>query len=137
MSGGELSIELPDGTRMSVPGGSTALDVAKRIGPGLAKAALAGHIDGGLIDLRAPLPEAGGRLRIVTARDPEGGEVIRHSAEHVMADAVKRLWPATQIDVGRSDHSEKFQYDFDIPVRITPDDLPRIEAEMAKIVAED
>ncbi|MEX2206820.1 MAG: threonine--tRNA ligase [Myxococcota bacterium] len=137
MSGGELLIELPDGTCMSVPGGSTALDVAKRIGPGLAKAALAGHIDGALIDLRAPLPTAGGRLRIVTARDPEGGEVIRHSAEHVMADAVKRLWPATQIDVGRSDHSEKFQYDFDIPVRITPDDLPRIEAEMAKIVAED
>jgi threonyl-tRNA synthetase len=54
-----------------------------------------------------------------------------------MADAVKRLWPATQIDVGRSDHSEKFQYDFDVPARITPDDLPRIEAEMAKIVAED
>ena len=54
-----------------------------------------------------------------------------------MADAVKRLWPATQIDVGRSDHSEKFQYDFDVPVRLTPDDLPRIEAEMAKIVAED
>ncbi len=137
MSGGELTIELPDGTRMSVPDGSTALDVAKRIGPGLAKAALAGHIEGGLIDLRAPLPAAGGRLRIITARDPEGGEVIRHSAEHVMADAVKRLWPATQIDVGRSDHSEKFQYDFDIPVRITPDELPRIEAEMAKIVAED
>ena len=137
MSGGEVEIELPDGTRMSVPGGSTALDVARRIGPGLAKAALAGHIDGALIDLRAPLPAGGGRLRIVTARDPEGGEVIRHSAEHVMADAVKRLWPATQIDVGRSDHTEKFQYDFDIPVRITPDDLPRIEAEMAKIVAED
>ncbi len=137
MSGGELEIELPDGTRMSVPGGSTALDVAKRIGAGLAKAALAGHIDGKLVDLRAPLPAPGGRLRIITARDAEGGEVIRHSAEHVMADAVKRLWPATQIDVGRSDHSEKFQYDFDIPVRITPDDLPKIEAEMAKIVAED
>ncbi|HKC52425.1 MAG TPA: threonine--tRNA ligase [Myxococcota bacterium] len=74
---------------------------------------------------------------MITARDPEGGQVIRHSAEHVMADAVKRLWPATQIDVGRSDHSEKFQYDFDIPVRLAPDDLPRIEAEMAKIVAED
>jgi threonyl-tRNA synthetase len=102
MSGGDLEIELPDGTRMSVPGGSTALDVAKRIGPGLAKAALAGHIEGALIDLRAPLPAPGGRLRIVTARDPEGGEVIRHSAEHVMADAVKRLWPATQIDVGRT-----------------------------------
>ena len=63
--------------------------------------------------------------------------MIRHSAENVMADAVKRLWPATQIDVGRSDHSEKFQYDFDIPVRITPDDLPKIEAEMARIIAED
>jgi len=137
MSGGELDIELPDGTRMSVPEGTTALDVARRIGPGLAKAALAGQIGGALIDLRAPLPAGGGRLRIVTSRDPEGGEVIRHSAEHVMADAVKRLWPATQIDVGRSDHSEKFQYDFDIPVRITPDDLPRIEAEMATIVAED
>jgi len=89
-----------------------------------------------LVDLRAPLAR-GGRFRVITARDPEGGQVIRHSAEHVMADAVKRLWPATQIDVGRSDHSEKFQYDFDVPVRLTPDDLPRIEAEMAKIVAED
>jgi threonyl-tRNA synthetase len=137
MNGAEVKLELPDGTLMSVPAGSTALDVARRIGAGLAKAALAGHIGGRLIDLRAPLPEAGGPIRIITARDPEGGEVIRHSAEHVMADAVKRLWPATQIDVGRSDHSEKFQYDFDIPVRITPDDLPKIEAEMAKIVAED
>ena len=137
MSGAEVKLELPDGTRMSVPAGSTALDVARRIGAGLAKAALAGHIDGRLVDLRAPLPATGGPIRIITARDPEGGEVIRHSAEHVMADAVKRLWPATQIDVGRSDHSEKFQYDFDIPVRITPDDLPRIEAEMGRIIAED
>jgi threonyl-tRNA synthetase len=137
MSAGELTIELPDGTRMGLPSGSTSLDVARRIGAGLAKAALAGQIDGRMIDLRAPLPQPGGKLRIITARDPEGGEVIRHSAEHVMADAVKRLWPATQIDVGRSDHSEKFQYDFDIPVRITPDDLPKIEAEMARIIGED
>ncbi|MGH7292135.1 MAG: aminoacyl--tRNA ligase-related protein, partial [Myxococcota bacterium] len=90
-----------------------------------------------LIDLRAPLPATGGKIRIITARDPEGGEIIRHSAEHVMADAVKRLWPATQIDVGRSDHADKFQYDFDVPVRLTPDDLPRIEAEMGRIIAED
>jgi len=137
MNGGEVQLELPDGTRMSVPEGSTALDVAKRIGAGLAKAALGGHIDGRLIDLRAPLPSSGGKIRIITARDPEGGEIIRHSAEHVMADAVKRLWPATQIDVGRSDHAEKFQYDFDVPVRLTPDDLPRIEAEMGRIIAED
>jgi threonyl-tRNA synthetase len=137
MNGGEVQLELPDGTRMSVPEGSTALDVAKRIGAGLARAALGGHIDGRLIDLRAPLPASGGKIRIITARDPEGGEIIRHSAEHVMADAVKRLWPATQIDVGRSDHAEKFQYDFDVPVRLTPDDLPRIEAEMGRIIAED
>ena len=136
MSAGEVQLELPDGTRMSVPSGTPSLEVAKRIGAGLGRAALAGELDGRLVDLRAPL-RTGGRFRVITARDPEGGQVIRHSAEHVMADAVKRLWPATQIDVGRSDHSEKFQYDFDVPVRLTPEDLPRIEAEMAKIVAED
>ncbi len=123
MSDGEVQLELPDGRRLCVPNGTPSLEVA-------------GELDGALVDLRAPL-RAGGRFRVITARDPEGGQVIRHSAEHVMADAVKRLWPATQIDVGRSDHSEKFQYDFDIPVRLAPDDLPRIEAEMAKIVAED
>ena len=74
---------------------------------------------------------------MITSRDAEAGEVIRHSAEHVMADAVKRLWPETQIDVGRTDHSEKFQYDLDIPVRITPENLPEIEAEMKRIIAED
>ena len=136
MTAGDIQLELPDGTRVGVPDGTTPLEVARQIGAGLAKAALAGELDGVLVDLRAPLAR-GGRFRVITARDPEGGQVIRHSAEHVMADAVKRLWPATQIDVGRSDHSEKFQYDFDVPVRLTPDDLPRIEAEMAKIVAED
>ncbi len=136
MSAGEVQLELPDGTRLSVPSGTTSLAVAQKIGAGLGKAALAGELDGKLVDLRAPL-RAGGKFRVITSRDALGGEVIRHSAEHVMADAVKRLWPATQIDVGRADHSEKFQYDLDIPVRITPDDLPRIEAEMAKIVKED
>src|SRR5262245_23463881 len=136
MSEGEVQLELPDGTRLCVPNGTPSLEVARRIGAGLAKAALAGELDGKLVDLRAPL-EKGGRFRVITARDPEGGLVIRHSAEHVMADAVKRLWPGTQIDVGRSDHSEKFQYDFDIPARLSPDDLPRIEAEMGKIIAED
>ena len=62
--------------------------------------------------------------------------MIRHSAEHVMADAVKRLFPAAQIDVGRSDHSEKFQYDFLVERPFTPEDLERIEAEMRRILAE-
>jgi threonyl-tRNA synthetase len=136
MSTSKIELELPDGSRKRVPPDATPLDVARDIGPGLAKAALAGVLEGRLLDLRAPLAR-GGAFRIVTARDPEGGEVIRHSAEHVMADAVKRLWPAAQIDVGRTDHSEKFQYDFDIPVRVSIDDLPRIEEEMARIVASD
>ena len=131
----QIELELPDGTRLQVPAGMTSLEVARRIGPGLAKAALAGRLDERLCDLRQGL-ESGGAFAVITARDPEGGHVIRHSAEHVMADAVKRLWPETQIDVGRSDHSEKFQYDFDIPVRVTPNELERIEAEMARIIAE-
>src|SRR5690606_36508799 len=131
----EISVRLPDGKVLAVPSGSTILAVAERIGPGLARAALAGRIDGRLADLREPL-EADCTLEIVTARDPQGGEVIRHSAEHVMADAVKRLFPNAQIDVGRSDHSEKFQYDFLVERPFTPEDLERIEEEMRRILAE-
>ncbi len=136
MSSSALSLELPDGTRLSVPEDTTPLDVARQIGPGLAKAALSSRLDGVWVDLRAPLRK-GGALRLVTARDDEAAEVIRHSAEHVMADAVKRLWPGTQIDVGRSGRDGKFQYDFDIPERLSADDLPRIEGEMQRIIGED
>jgi threonyl-tRNA synthetase len=131
----EISVRLPDGRQLAVPAGTTVLGVAERIGPGLARAALAGRIDGRLVDLRVPL-DRDVALEIVTARDPQGGEVIRHSAEHVMADAVKRLFPAAQIDVGRADHTEKFQYDFLVERPFTPDDLERIEAEMRRILAE-
>jgi threonyl-tRNA synthetase len=136
MSAQEIELELPDGQRLRKPRGTTPLEVARSIGPGLARAALAGKLDGEWVDLRAPL-QRGGALRIITARDPEGAEVIRHSAEHVMADAVKRLWPGTQIDAGRSDHSEKFQYDLDVPARLVAEDLPRIEREMERIIAQD
>jgi threonyl-tRNA synthetase len=132
----DIHVRLPDGRTLAVPVGSTVLDVAGRIGPRLAKDALAGRIDGRLVDLRAPVPDAAA-LEIVTARDPAAGEVIRHSAEHVMADAVKRLFPNAQIDVGRTDHTEKFQYDFKVEQPFTPEDLERIEAEMRRIVAED
>ncbi len=132
----DVGVRLPDGRVVEVPAGSTVLDVAGRIGKGLARAALAGRVDGRLVDLRTPL-EADAALEIVTGRDAVGGEVLRHSAEHVMADAVKRLFPDVQIDVGRTDHSEKFQYDFLVAQPFTPEDLERIEAEMAKILAED
>jgi len=130
----DINVRLPDGKTLSVPRGATVLDVAGSIGAGLAKAALAGRIEGELVDLRVPL-EHDVALEIVTARDPEGGEVIRHSAEHVMADAVKRLFPDAQIDVGRTDHSEKFQYDFLVDQPFTPEDIERIQKEMLEILA--
>jgi threonyl-tRNA synthetase len=131
----EIRLQLPDGRQLAVPRGTTVLGVAERIGPGLARAALAGRLDGRLVDLRLPI-ERDAAIEIVTAKDPQGGEVIRHSAEHVMADAVKRLFPSAQVDVGRTDHSEKFQYDFLVERPFTTEDLERIEAEMRAILAE-
>ena len=104
-----VRVTLPDGKCLEMAAGSTVLDVAEQIGPGLAKAALAGRVGGQVVDLRQPL-EGEVSVEIVTTRDAEGGDVIRHSAEHVMADAVKRLFPEAQVDAGRADHSEKFQY---------------------------
>lgn len=131
----EVQVRLPDGKTLTLTKGATLLAVAEKIGPGLAKAALAAKVNGRLTDLRVTL-EADAEVAIVTARDPEGAEVLRHSAEHVMADAVKRLFPQVQIDVGRTDHSEKFQYDFLIERPFGPDDLAAIEAEMEKIAKE-
>jgi threonyl-tRNA synthetase len=131
----EIEVRLPDGKTLTVPAGSTVLDVAERIGKGLARAALAGRLDGDLVDLRVPI-QRNAELQIITARSPEAGDVIRHSAEHVMADAVKRLFPGAQIDVGRADHSEKFQYDFLVEHPFTPEDLERIASEMGKIIGE-
>ena len=136
MADPEVEIVLPDGTRKRVPRGTTPLEVAGGIGRRLQRDAIASRLGDRWIDLRAPIEE-GGEFRLLTAKDLESAELIRHSAEHVMADAVKRLWPETQIDVGRSGRDGKFQYDFDIPVRLGPDDLPRIEAEMARIVEAD
>jgi len=131
-----IQVTLPDGTTREYEAGTTVLEVAASIGRRLARDAVAGVVDGRLVDLRTPLEEDVA-LRIVTVKDPEGGEVIRHSAEHVMADAVKRLWPGTPIDAGRQDHSEKFQYDFRFPRPFRPEDFERIEAEMMRIIKED
>jgi len=131
-----ISVRLPDGKTLEMASGSTVLDVATAIGPGLAKAALAGRVDGVLVDLRVPL-ERSCAIEIVTSKDAAGGEVLRHSAEHVMADAVRRLFPDVQIDAGRTDHSEKFQYDFLLDHSFSPEDLERIEKEMETILGED
>ena len=131
-----IRVTLPDGTQREYPAGTTVLGVAESIGPRLAKDTVAGEVDGGLVDLRTPLTRDSD-VRIVTVKDAAGAQVIRHSAEHVLADAVKRLWPGTPIDAGRQDHSEKYQYDFRFPRPFTPEDFPRIEQEMQKILAED
>ena len=130
-----INLTLPDGSVRTVPAGTTPLEVAAAIGPRLAKDAVGAELDGKKVDLRLPLQQ-GGAFRIFTVKSPEAGEFVRHSAEHVLADAVKRLWPEAEYDAGRQDHSEKFQYDFRFPRAFTPEDLERIEETMREILAE-
>jgi threonyl-tRNA synthetase len=130
-----IRLTLPDGSVRQVAPGTTPLEVAASIGPRLAKDAVGAELDGRKVDLRQPIT-ADGSFRIFTVKSPEAGEFIRHSAEHVLADAVKRLWPDAEYDAGRKDHSEKFQYDFRFPRAFTPEDLEKIEAKMKEILAE-
>jgi threonyl-tRNA synthetase len=130
-----LRLTLPDGSVREVAAGTTPLAAAAAIGPRLARDAVGAELDGRKVDLRQPL-RGGGHFRVFTAKSPEAGEFLRHSAEHVLADAVQRLWPGTEIDVGRKDHSEKFQYDFRFPRPFTAEDLAAIEEKMREIVAE-
>ena len=135
-SNSTIALTLPDGSVQQVSRGTTPLEVAAGIGERLARDAVGAELDGQLVDLRLPL-ERDGRFRVITTKSPEAGIFIRHSAEHVMADAVKRLWPEVEIDAGRKDHSEKYQYDFRFPRSFTAEDLERIEAKMREILAED
>ena len=132
---GALRVTLPDGSELQMPSGSTPADVAARIGPGLARAALVAEVDGRPWDLSRPL-EGDVRLRILTERDEPALEVYRHSTAHLMAQAVQRLWPETKVTIGPVIEGG-FYYDFEREVPFTPDDLEAIEAEMGKIVEED
>jgi threonyl-tRNA synthetase len=136
MSSDLLALKLPDGSVRECVPGTTSLEIAAGIGPRLAKDAVGAELNGKPVDLRQPLAESGD-FRIFTTKSEESGAFLRHSAEHVLADAVKRLWPEVEIDVGRRDHSEKFQYDFRFPRPFTPEDLERIEEKMREILAED
>ncbi len=113
------------------------IDVAQRIGPRLAKATVAAEVDGKIIGSGEVLPRQGEvRLRLLTAKDPEALDVLRHSCAHVMARAVMRLFPGVELGFGPTVDSG-FYYDFRLEHKISEDDFPRIEAEMAKIIAED
>ena len=136
MSEPEIVLTLPDGSERRVASGATPLAVAEGIGPRLARDAVGAELDGEVVDLRAPL-RRGGRFRLFTTKSPEAGDFVRHSAEHVLADAVTRLWPEARYDAGRKDHSEKYQYDFRFPRAFAPEDLAAIEAKMREILAED
>ncbi len=126
------AITLPDGSQRQFDHPVTVMDVATDIGPGLAKATLAGEVDGVLRDASHMIKDDAD-LRIITGRDPEGLEVIRHSTAHLMAQAVQRLYPDCQVTIGPV-IEDGFFYDFSYPSGFTMEDLDRIGAEMRRIV---
>jgi threonyl-tRNA synthetase len=130
-----ITLTLPDGSPLELPDGATGLDAAASIGSRLAKAAVAVRVDGTPRDVMAPLPESG-VLEIVTDATEEGRHVIRHSAAHVMAQAVLDLFEGATFGIGPP-IEDGFYYDFDIGRPFTPEDLEAIEARMAAIVAQD
>jgi threonyl-tRNA synthetase len=128
-------IKLPDGSKREVPDGSTVMQVAESIGRGLAKAAVAGRVDGNVVDLSSTIDGGEHELSILTDRDPEALLVLRHSTAHVMAEAIQRLWPSAQLAYGPALETG-FYYDIALNQPISANDFPRIEKEMEKIVAE-
>jgi threonyl-tRNA synthetase len=128
-------VTLPDGSQRSYDRPVTIHDVAADIGPGLAKAALAGRVDGRLVDA-GYLITGDVELAIVTAKDDAALELIRHDAAHVMAQAVQELYPGTQVTIGPAIENG-FYYDFAREEPFTPEDLTRIEARMKEIVGRD
>ena len=130
-----IKLTLPNGDIKEVEAGTTIADVAASIGSRLAKAAVCGRFNGELKDLHTALTEDGA-LEIITTESPDGVDVMRHTAAHIMAQAVQRLWPGTQLAIGPT-IQDGFYYDFDIDRTLSTDDLEKIEAEMAKIIAAD
>src|SRR5205807_1274629 len=133
----DITVTLPDGSSRSLPQGSTAADLASKIGKGLAKAAVAATVDGREVDLGAPLSD-GATVSIVTANTEEGRYVLRHSTAHVLAQAVCDLFPGARYAIGPP-IADGFYYDFELPggAHFSDDDLERIEARMREIVSQD
>lgn len=137
-----LPIQLPDGTIKEYPETCTPLDVAKTIGERLASATLAAEVNGTVVDATRPLADIVGTaanapisLKLITSKDPRALAVMRHSAAHVMARAVMRLYPGVGLAFGPTT-GHGFYYDFDLDTKISEDDFPRIEQEMKKIIAD-
>ena len=130
-----ITVTLPDASRREYEAGVTVADVAQSIGAGLAKAALCGKVDGKLVDLSHKL-EKDASVAIVTAKDPEGLELLRHSTAHLMAQAVKELYPTAEVTIGPAIENG-FYYDFKYERPFTPEDLTAIEARMHELAKKD
>ena len=130
-----MHVQLPDGSQKEVPENATVADVAAAIGKGLAKAAIAGKIDGKVVDLSAKVPD-GAKVEIVTPKSETGIDTIRHSTAHLMAHAVQELFPGTQVTIGPVIENG-FYYDFATDRPFTEDDLRRIEEKMTEIAKRD
>jgi threonyl-tRNA synthetase len=132
-----MKVLLPDNSELELPDGATGLDAARAIGPKLAEQAVLVRADGTPQDLRSPLPD-GARLQILTTRDaqdPDALAVLRHSSAHLLAEAVRRLYPGVKIAIGPPVENG-FYYDFEFPEPVHESDLQRIEAEVAREIAE-
>lgn len=130
-----VAIKLPDGSVMEMESGVNGFDIANKISSGLAKAALAVKIDGKLTDLSTPIT-TNATVTIITGKDKEGLEIIRHSCSHIMAEAVKELWPDIQVTIGPAIENG-FYYDFSRKEPFTTEDFEKIEAKMHEIVKRD
>ena len=128
----QVTMTLPDGKALTFPKGVTGGEIAAAIGPGLAKAALIITVDGQEDDLFRPI-EQDAKIRIITRKDQEALELIRHDAAHLLAMAVQDLYPGTQVTIGPA-IEDGFYYDFARDTPFTPEDLPKIEARMHEIV---
>jgi threonyl-tRNA synthetase len=133
-AGAELTLVLPDGATRTVATGTVPADVVRSIGERLLMAAVAVTVDGTIQDLMTPL-RSGGAFRVITDRDPEALAVLRHSAAHILATAVRRLRPEAHIGFGPA-IDDGFYYDFEVAAPFTPDDLALFEAEMKRVVQE-
>jgi threonyl-tRNA synthetase len=130
-----VQVTLPDGSRREAPAGTTPRQIAEGIGPGLARAALAARVNGDIWDLDRPL-EADTTLAILTERDPEALPLLRHSSAHILATAVRELFPNAGIGFGPA-IEDGFYYDFQVDRPFTPEDLDRLEARMGDVAARD
>ncbi|MGA2322915.1 MAG: threonine--tRNA ligase [Sedimentisphaerales bacterium] len=128
-------IKLPDGSIIEADDGVTAKQAAEKIGPGLAKAAIAAKINGNLVDLSTPI-NGEVSIQIITSKDTEGLEIMRHSCAHIMAEAICGLWPNTKLVYGPT-VDDGFYYDIDLDEPIRPGDFERIEEKMGEIVKAD